>query len=190
MFTWLQTHSGKKFDYVNPTVAMIDLKDIARGLARIPRFMAQTNLLITVAEHSMYVADNLPEDIRLEGLMHDAAEAYTGDVPAPLKHLLGESFKGIERRIETVIAERFGLQYPFDKRIKEMDSHALYCEAAHFMVTHRPIEKWHEYFRKPITADNTRLVKMVNGNRKNAAQLTEEFIAYAVPLMLRRQVQP
>lgn len=191
MFTWIQTHSGKKFDYVNPTAEMIDLKDIARVLARIPRFMAHSNMLITVAEHSMYVCDNMPEHLKLEGLMHDAAEAYTGDIPAPLKRLLGESFKSIERRIEKAIAERFGLSYPWAPEIKRMDLHALYCEATHLFAGRKMFDEWHTTFRQPITADNTRLHRKVrNAHNPNAAALTEEFLAMAVPLMLRRNVKP
>ncbi len=189
-FTWLQTHSGKKFDFINPTPDMIDIRDIARGLAREPRFASQSNLIIYVAEHSMYVADNLPEHLKLEGLLHDAAEAYTGDIPGPLKGLLAPILKPIERKIEQAIATRYGLTYPWPREIKQIDEHALYCEATHLFGGKKLIENWHEAFRQPIKADNTRLHrKVANGVNPNAAKLTEEFLAMAMPLILKREMK-
>lgn len=183
-YTWFQTFTGRKFDFANPTPEMIDLKDIARGLARIPRFMAQTNIMITVAEHSMYVADNVPDEFKLEALLHDAAEAYTGDIPSPLKALIGKSFKVIESNIEFAIATRFRLQYPWPEAIKAMDSHALYNEAGHLFTRYRPIESWNLHFKRPeIMANNTRLWKKVNGENPSAKALTEEFLDYATTLL-------
>lgn len=188
-FTWLQTYSGKKFDYANPTPDMIDIRDIARALSRIPRFMAHTNIPVYVAEHCMYVADNLPEELKLEGLLHDAAEAYTGDIPAPLKALLGSGFKHIERGIEKAIAERFGLSYPWSQRIKDVDSHALYEEAKAYFPK-GCIEDWHLHFETPMRLDNARIVAKATGNNPNAAKITEEFRTMAAHLMLKRNVKP
>lgn len=183
-------HSGLKFDYVEPKPDMIALSDIARGLARLPRYLAQTNMLMTVAEHCMYVADNVPEEVRLEALLHDAAEAYTGDIPSPLKHLIKDSIKPIEQRIERAIADRFKLQYPWPKAVKDMDGHALFREAAYFV---RPscIENWNEAFRVPgIRSDDRHLVRKQMGQNPNAAKLTEQFTTMCVGLMLKRGVRP
>src|SRR4051794_8889356 len=44
--------------------------------------------------------------------MHDATEAYLGDMPHPLKHRspLGAAFKEAEAHLEEAIRERFGIK--------------------------------------------------------------------------------
>jgi hypothetical protein len=50
-------------------------------------------------------------DAVMAALLHDAAEAYLGDLPHPLKHRseLGAQFRQAEKRLEAVIASRFEL---------------------------------------------------------------------------------
>jgi len=87
----------------------------------------------SVAEHSIHVADVLAAmgapvaDIQL-GLMHDAAEAYVGDVPTPLKRLLPE-YANIEKRVQEVIAQRFGLYAQSWESVMEVDHGIFYTEA-------------------------------------------------------------
>lgn len=48
--------------------------------------------------------------------MHDAAEAYIGDLIRPLKvHVKFDHYRFIETRLESVIAKRFKLEYDHDK---------------------------------------------------------------------------
>ena len=68
--------------------------------------------------------------------MHDAAEAFIGDVTRPLKSLLPE-YKAIERRIEEVIADRFALSDLCDHGlIKQADLRMLAAEQADMMPAH------------------------------------------------------
>ena len=186
-FTWIQTHTGKKFDYENPTVEMIDIRDIARALSRTLRFVTHTSFPITVAEHSMYVAFNLPEKQQFEGLLHDAAEAYTGDIPAPLKGMLGDAFKSIEEPINRVIAEKFGLEYPWHPRVKGMDYQAL-CEEARFAFPGGTIEQWHRHFDKGILVGNERLRRKLQGHKPTAEEIEEEFMQMFTRLSLEREL--
>ena len=71
----------------------------------------------------------MERNIALTALLHDAAEAYIGDVVTPVKKLLPEFLK-IEERLERVIAEKFSLVYPFPKEIKIADKQALANEFA------------------------------------------------------------
>ncbi len=88
-----------------------------------------------MAQHSLMVAAILPDDLKPWGLLHDAAEAYTGDVPSPIHRLmpLRDSFLCIERRIEYDIAEQFGLEYPMPPEVKKADYTIFATEARDVM---------------------------------------------------------
>ena len=70
----------------------------------------------------------VPTEFRLEALMHDAAEAYTGDVGTPMKVALGPVFREIEHRIERVIRAKYGLPEKLSPEVKHADTVALGLE--------------------------------------------------------------
>ena len=128
--TRITTLTGIQFDLINPTAGMVRGNDIVFALSHLARFNGHVGLY-TVAQHSLLVARLLPAELELYGLLHDAAEAYTGDVVRPLKKLLGWRLRSIERRIEAAIATRFGLRWT-DKivaAVKHADNVALCTEA-------------------------------------------------------------
>jgi uncharacterized protein len=64
----------------------------------------------------------VPERLALEGLLHDAAEAYVNDLNTPLKHSgLLEAYRTIENTIENLIFWRFGLEAKKHPEIKLAD---------------------------------------------------------------------
>ena len=146
---WLQTFTGKKIDLINPTREMVDIEDIAHSLSMICRYNGHCRDFYSVAEHSVMVeamgsqimlrreaernSDRLSAPPKLTSeivqqslalLLHDAAEAYIGDLTTPLKRGL-ESVGGdvvfpapesptskiaeLERRWLLDIGEAFGL---------------------------------------------------------------------------------
>lgn len=121
------TKSGRYFDFIDPRPEMIDIDDIAWGLANTCRFGGQSLEFYSVAQHSVIVSQIVPPTLAFAGLMHDAAEAYIGDMVGPLKQLLPE-FKAIEKRIEARIFEVFGLSMPMPPEIKQADLRALRTE--------------------------------------------------------------
>lgn len=123
----LQTHSGLMVDLCNMSEDDIRLDDVAHSLSQIIRFTGHANRPYTVAQHSMLVADLCPEEHRVWGLLHDAAEAYVGDVATPLKSLLPD-YREIEERVQKLIAGRFGLCWPIPEAVKEADKEALMVE--------------------------------------------------------------
>ncbi len=128
--SWIQTYSGLRFDFINPHPSMIDIKDIAHSLANQCRFNGHCKEFYSVAEHSVHVATLVSKtnpELLMEALLHDAAEAYIGDMVSPLKAILPE-YKVIERRVEETIAARFGLQFPFHPVIKQADQQLLVDE--------------------------------------------------------------
>lgn len=145
--TWIQTRSGNQFDFLSPHPSSVSIRDIASSLARIPRWAGHTNYDYSVGEHSLWVCDCVeqlggsPMDCLL-GLLHDAPEAYTGDIARPLKNLLGDTFKQIERGIWDAISTRvFGRVVEIPSIVKQADDTALVTEARD-LFTFAPINRW------------------------------------------------
>lgn len=110
--TWTQTYTGHQFDIFNPDPAKIHIADIAHSLALTNRFGGHTTRPYSVAQHSVLVSRMVPEKYALYGLLHDAAEAYIGDFPAPWKLLVrvnGIEITEIEDGIDEAVRLRFGL---------------------------------------------------------------------------------
>lgn len=106
---WLGTNSGKKIDLLDPKPEMFTIDDIATALSKLCRFNGQLREWYSVAEHSIHVAELVPNPQKLTALLHDASEAYLCDVPTPLKRLLGDSYKAIEKRISYAIGTAFDI---------------------------------------------------------------------------------
>ena len=121
------TFKGIEFDIMNPTPEMIDIEDIAHSLSNQCRWGGHTPFFHSVAEHCLLCAEMAPAPFRLEALMHDASEAYILDVPTPLKALLG-NYKEIEDKIMSVIAKKYGFNWPLSKTVKEIDKQILNIE--------------------------------------------------------------
>lgn len=103
------TFTGRYVDPFNLSPDDIDIKDIAHALSLICRYGGHTKKFYSVAEHCLYLSDrmNTPE-FRLLALLHDAPEAYVGDMVRCVKHRLPEH-QEIELRVWTAIVERYGL---------------------------------------------------------------------------------
>lgn len=130
--SWILTHTGKHFDFLNPMPDMIDIMDIARGLSREARFAGQTKKMYTVAQHSVGCSHLVSRDYRLEALLHDAAEAYCKDIPSPLKHLLPD-YKRIHERVDAAIRIRFNLPLEMSIDVHKADLTMLATEKRDLM---------------------------------------------------------
>lgn len=126
------TYTGIRFNLLDPTPDMIDIRDIAHALSQICRFGGHTNTFCSVATHSLYCALTAPAEIKLEALLHDAAEAYIGDMTSPLKKMLPE-FQWHENRVMQVVAKKFNLDHSKLALTKEQDEAALIREWEIFM---------------------------------------------------------
>lgn len=132
--SWILTYTGKRFDVPVPKPEQIDIVDIANQLHHVPRFWGATRVPYSVCEHSILVSNLLTSfPLRFQGLMHDAVEAYIGDLATPFKALC-PSYKALENQIWEVIAEKYGLPYKLDPQVKEADKVAYYMERKMYMT--------------------------------------------------------
>jgi len=139
------TRLGYQFDILNPDPNMIDIEEIAHCLAYECRYNGHIpgDNFLSVAEHSVAVCERIQRDVEsgsvnvaLIALLHDAHEAYTGDIVAPLKRLLPE-IKEIERTIQEAVHTKYGIDEVSEKTartVKRADEQAAELEMLQFVV--------------------------------------------------------
>ncbi len=132
MEPYIITHSGIEFDLSNPSPELVKIEDIAHALSQLCRFTGHTSCFYSVAAHSIQVSNLVPPEHALEALLHDAAEAYVGDVSSPLKAMLPE-YRMIEFKVDQAIRQRFGLPAKLTPCIKQADLRRLATEKWHLM---------------------------------------------------------
>lgn len=126
---FIKTNQGITISLLKPELANIDILDIANALSKICRFGGNINEFYSVAQHSVLVTHLAPKDLKKAALLHDAAEAYLGDVVKPLKHIISDLYTPIEQQFEAVIFERFNVPIDQLEQIKQYDKLALEYEA-------------------------------------------------------------
>lgn len=117
---FITTASGMEVYLPRPTTEMILIEDIARGLSNIARWNGQTKEPFTVAQHSVMVCWGVRPHLKRAALLHDATEAYLGDMSRPLKELI-PGYKILEEKFQQVIAEKFSIATRDFAEIKEFD---------------------------------------------------------------------
>lgn len=120
---WVQTYTGRKWILLEPHPDRVNALDIAWALSMQCRYNGHCREFYSVAEHSVRASWIVPEEFRFWALMHDAAEAYLGDVVKPLKMLPGirETYERMERETMTAIAERYGFDLPEPEQVRHAD---------------------------------------------------------------------
>lgn len=127
---FITTIGGRRFWPMDPRAEDIDVRDIAHALSLICRFNGHVREFYSVAQHSLLVSYHLPEEIALYGLLHDAAEAYVGDMSGPLKHdPRMQHYDECDDRLQDLIYRRFGLVQAEPAQIKSVDR-LLICDEA------------------------------------------------------------
>src|SRR5688572_3506421 len=111
---WIMTASGLAFYPTRPRIQDIRIEDIAHGLAAVSRFAGHTRTPYSVGQHCYHASQILEGQggprAALYGLLHDASEAYLGDVPRPLKKLSTfDAFRAAEDHLQGLIYLAFGL---------------------------------------------------------------------------------
>lgn len=119
--------SGNLFDYNNPSAGQVDIGDIAAALSKVCRFSGHIHQFYSVAQHAINTSYIVAPEHAFDALMHDTAEAFTNDLPTPLKFAV-PIFKELEVKIETAMSERFGFTYPLSNAVKLADAQMLSIE--------------------------------------------------------------
>lgn len=124
---WMQTASGIAYHHLDPRPEDINIGDIAHGLSNICRYNGQCLRFYSVAEHSVLVSLVVPPKFAMQGLMHDATEAYVGDMVRPLKRAMPK-FVEVEDLAWRAISARFTLPYELDPTVKRADTDVCLAE--------------------------------------------------------------
>lgn len=112
--------NGDFFDFRDPKGHAFDIDCIAHALSNICRYTGHIRKFYSVAEHCVLVSRLVPAKYALEGLMHDASEAYVSDMASPLKAML-PGYRKIEESVQEALAAFYGLKYPFPPEIHLAD---------------------------------------------------------------------
>lgn len=127
---WINTYAGRRFHPLDPDINEIDIIDIAHALSLNARYCGHTVAHYSVAQHSVYVSQRCSPHLALWGLLHDASEAYLGDVTRPIKRMpTFAAYKQAENRLMGAICMRFKLDIREPAEVKEADNRVLYTEA-------------------------------------------------------------
>ena len=144
MEPWIQTYTGKAAWLFEPGRNDYDIVDIAHALANLCRFNGHCRRFYSVAQHSVILSHAVAPGHALWGLLHDAAEAYLGDVTQPFKEHLDVAvpnafgyrrpFHVVERWHERRITAAFGLDGREPEQVKEADLRLLATEVRDLMT--------------------------------------------------------
>lgn len=188
MIPHIQTLSGEMIPLWQPQPCHIHLADIAHALAGIPRFNGHTRQPWSVAQHSLLVLALLDPEIttpeeRLAALLHDAHEAYIGDITSPVAAAIrGQrdacQIEGLKAIFNTAIAARFGLDpalfhHPI---IIDADRKALAIEHSRYMST--PTKPWPDL--PPVPPDAP------PGHEGTPGKVQDAFLDTTATLLLAR----
>ena len=136
---WIQTATSGQV-WPLEAIGQIRLMDIAHSLSQICRFNGHTHAFYSVAQHSVTASRLIAPEHAAWGLLHDAAEAYIGDITRPVKRnlyahvtegVVGDyvSINEIERNLQKLIASHFALSWPPPvEEIEEVDLQLLHSE--------------------------------------------------------------
>lgn len=153
----IRTFTGRFVDPFNMSTNDVDLEDIAHGLSNIRRFAGQTRKPISVLSHIYFGYQYLlSEDVSvprtdeemLHWLLHDAAEAYIGDMPSPIKNRL-YGFQSLESSLKSVIYQKFQVESAVPYFVSDVDRIMLRQEVSYMVSDRFPkfkkgeLKKWY-----------------------------------------------
>jgi hypothetical protein len=131
---WMQTFSGAKFYPMDPAVEDIRGVDIAHSLALQCRYNGHVSRFYSVAEHCVHLSFAVAPKHALWALLHDASEAYVGDMIRPLKRHMPD-YVDVEDSVQLAIAAWAGIRWPIPEAVLDADTRILLDERAALFPT-------------------------------------------------------
>ena len=169
----MTTLYGFDIDFRAPNNVFFNMDDIATSLSNLCRYNGHCREHYSVGQHSILASYLVPEDLALEALLHDAAEAYLGDISRPLKQLLPD-YRHIEERFDLAIRRRFGLPATMHRSVKRADNIMIATEI-------RDLD-----LKIPLTYITETPSKFVKIRPEAAPAVRERFLSRWVELEARR----
>lgn len=123
----MQTYTGLKFYPMDPHPEDISSLDIAHSLSLLCRYNGHVQRFMSVAEHCVLMSEAVSPENALWALLHDATEAYVGDMVKPLKRSMPE-YVAVENKVMECIAQHYGLGSSMPAEVKEADLRILINE--------------------------------------------------------------
>lgn len=136
---WMQTFTGRALYPLDPHVDDIDPADIAHHLSLLCRYNGAVWSYYSVAEHCVLISHAVSPANALWALLHDATEAYMGDMIRPLKGSM-PAYRIAEDYLMSVICVRFGLDPVMPAEVKDADLRILRDERDALMAA--PPQPW------------------------------------------------
>lgn len=124
---WMQTHSGRAFYPLDPRPDEIYIDDIGHALSMLCRYNGHVSRFYSVAEHSYLLSRAVDPEHALWALLHDASEAYLGDMIRPLKNAMAR-YRAVETQVMRAITDKYGLDALMPAQVKEYDTRILVDE--------------------------------------------------------------
>jgi hypothetical protein len=128
----MQTYTGRQFYPMDPRPDDVDPIDIAHALSLLCRYNGHVTRFYSVAEHCVLMSEAVTPEHALWALLHDATEAYVGDMIRPLKRFMPDYVRA-EDRVMQAIAARFGIADSMPADVKDADNRILLTERAALM---------------------------------------------------------
>lgn len=134
---WFLSSRGNKIYPLDFQIEDVDIEEIAHSLSNICRFGGHCRSFYSVAQHSTIVAQSVSKEFALVGLLHDATEAYVGDMIRPLKtQKCMSGYRELEDSIRAVICMKFNIPIMLPDEVYYMDSAVLLAEKRDLLITH------------------------------------------------------
>jgi hypothetical protein len=142
--SYIYTYEGYRIPFENGLSIdprLISITDIAHALSNICRYTGHTSKFYSVAEHSIHVSRLVPAKDAFWGLIHDAAEAYVGDLNRPLKFHL-PNYKRWEATVMSAVIKKFSLHPVIPNSVRLADDQMLVNEMRDLMGGTKPDPMW------------------------------------------------
>lgn len=176
--TWMTMHDGQEVSVQQPKLDDVTIERIAHNLSQINRFNGAACRPYSVAEHSLLCLDIAERVLGLNvfgqfaTLMHDAHEAFCGDVIYPAKASLGQTWRAFEGNWEHLVDVKYSLvtnKFTHRREIAMCDRMALALEREQLLPTWqpngKPVSPWPILAGAPLLTD----IDLMDSGRVNMA---------------------